>query len=159
MISLRTALALAAAAVAAACASGGARQKACAPVPTDQQVASSPVYAECAVDQKAQLLPRQTAAGSELPAGLSCARIALNVVVDSLGVVVPSSAKVERSTNEAFTTSVLRALPSLRYEPARVNGRRVAQLVHYEARVASRLVVAPVGSNPTRASAPVRAAC
>ena len=61
-------------------------------------------------------------------AGLA-GRVVAEFVVDSMGRVRAGSATIVESTHEAFAASVRRTLPSLRFTPARVQGRRVAQRV------------------------------
>jgi TonB family protein len=53
-------------------------------------------------------------------------------VVDSSGFADASSFEVLRSTHDEFTTAVRRALPDMRFNPARIGRRRVRQLVEQE---------------------------
>lgn len=50
-------------------------------------------------------------------------------VVDTLGHADPSSLKFRKSTNELFAAAVRTALPSMRFLPAEVGGRKVRQQV------------------------------
>jgi len=50
-------------------------------------------------------------------------------VVDTTGYILPGSFKVLSSTNEAFTTAVRDALPTLQFTPAEVGGHKVRQLL------------------------------
>jgi TonB family protein len=50
-------------------------------------------------------------------------------VVDAEGMVETSTLKVLKSTDPAFTKAVAEALPTMRFDPARVKGRAVKQLV------------------------------
>ena len=56
-------------------------------------------------------------------------QVLVEFVVDSTGRVRPGSLQVVESTHELFTSSVRRTIPSFRFTPARVQGRRVAQRV------------------------------
>lgn len=50
-------------------------------------------------------------------------------VVDTTGLAVPASLKIFKSTDQLFTQSLVAALPTLRFTPALVGGRKVKQLV------------------------------
>jgi protein TonB len=50
-------------------------------------------------------------------------------VVGTDGTVDPSTLQVVRSSDPAFTTAVRDAIPALRFQPARVGGRAVRQLI------------------------------
>ena len=50
-------------------------------------------------------------------------------IVDERGIVDPSTLKVLKSTDPAFTAAVQTALPTMRFSPARVKGRAVKQMV------------------------------
>lgn len=56
-------------------------------------------------------------------------RVVAEFVVDSTGRVRPGSLVIVESTHEPFATSVRRTVPALRFTPARVQGRPVAQRV------------------------------
>ena len=56
-------------------------------------------------------------------------RVLAEFVVDSTGRVRPGSLVIVSSDHELFTSSVRRTVPSFRFTPARVQGRRVAQRV------------------------------
>ena len=49
--------------------------------------------------------------------------------MDERGIVDPSTLKVLKSTDPAFTAAVQTALPTMRFSPARVKGRAVKQMV------------------------------
>lgn len=55
--------------------------------------------------------------------------VTLRFVIDTAGVVEPGSAVVVRSDHELFTAATLRALPTHRFLPAEVGGRKVRMLV------------------------------
>ena len=50
-------------------------------------------------------------------------------IVDANGMVEPSTLKVLKSTDPAFTKAVAEALPTMRFTPARVHGKAVKQVV------------------------------
>jgi protein TonB len=56
-------------------------------------------------------------------------RVLAEFVVDSTGRVRPGSLVIVSSDHELFASSVRRTVPSFRFTPARVQGRRVAQRV------------------------------
>lgn len=60
--------------------------------------------------------------------------VTLEFVVDARGRLDWSSLKVVNETHPYFTRAVMEALASARWEAARLNGRRVAQLVRYPVR-------------------------
>jgi len=67
------------------------------------------------------------------PAELKAAKVSGEVlaqfVVDTLGYVQLSTYKVLKSDHQLFTEAVKNALPTLRYTPAEIGGRKVKQLV------------------------------
>ena len=72
---------------------------------------------------KAPQFPRELRA-----AGIEGEMIAA-FVVDSTGRPIPSTFKVVKSSHDLFTKSVADALPELRFTPASIGGKKVAQLV------------------------------
>lgn len=50
-------------------------------------------------------------------------------VVDTTGIAVPGSLRILESTSQSFTDAVRTALPSMRFIPAEVKGRKVKQLI------------------------------
>lgn len=67
------------------------------------------------------------------PDSLRTARVPGNAlaqfVVDTNGVVDPSTVKIVSATNPLFADAVQNALPNMRFLPAIVNGRKIRQLV------------------------------
>ena len=51
------------------------------------------------------------------------------LVVGANGEVLPGSLKVLRSSHQLFTDAVRAALPSMRFEPAEVEGKKVRQMI------------------------------
>lgn len=79
----------------------------------------------------ATMLP--SSVGPKYPDALRAANVKGNVmtmyVVNSDGMIDTASLKVLQSSSPAFTAAVRVALPSMRYQPARVGGRQVRELV------------------------------
>lgn len=88
-------------------------------------------YFEFQVEQPVRPLPGNT--GPRYPAELRAAQVEGTVlaqfVVDTLGNFEPASFKVLRSDHALFTQTVRDALVGIAFEPARVGGRKVRQLV------------------------------
>lgn len=89
------------------------------------------VYTEVEVEQ-----PAEPVAGNKLPdfpAGLQQAGVEGNVVAQFVvrfdGTIDASSIRILSSSHPGFADSVRDALPTLRYQPARLRGRAVSQLV------------------------------
>lgn len=55
--------------------------------------------------------------------------VRLQFVVDTTGRVEMSSVRVERATNELFSSAARAAVPRMRFYPAEIGGRKVRQLV------------------------------
>jgi protein TonB len=58
--------------------------------------------------------------------------VAAEFVVDQSGRADVTSLRIISSTNDAFVESIRRALPRMRFRPARIGGRAVAQLVQQQ---------------------------
>ena len=93
-------------------------------------VAGGPVYRACAVKTKAVLLTtdirpdfRPTVTGN------TCYSAEVEFVVDARGLPETRTARVVRTNNQAFAESVLSLLPRLRFEPAKLDGVPVRQIV------------------------------
>jgi TonB family protein len=93
-------------------------------------IIESDAYFEFQVERQAAALPGPS---PRYPAMLHSANIEGTVlaqfVVDTTGRVVPSTFKVVASSHELFTQAVRNILAELRYTPAEVGGRKVAQVV------------------------------
>jgi hypothetical protein len=121
--------------VAAACASGGGGKSNCMPVPQALQLAG-PVYRDCEVSRRAEPL---TLPSIDLPKGsdgsTGCYVAWFDVVVDTAGHILQSTAKQVRTNNQPFAEAVKRALSEVRYTPAEKGAQRVAQLVRFKASI------------------------
>jgi TonB family protein len=78
--------------------------------------------------------------------------VLMQFVVDTMGRADTSSFKVLRSTHEAFTRAVLTVLPTMRFYPAEIAGRKVKQMVQQPFTFAiahSRMIKRDTGFIPT----------
>jgi TonB family protein len=86
---------------------------------------------EFTLDEAARPLP--TTGWPTYPADMRIAKregeVLARFVVGTDGTVDPSTLQVVRSSDPAFTTAVRDAIPALRFQPARVGGRAVRQLI------------------------------
>jgi TonB family protein len=98
------------------------------PVP----MSAKQTYFEFQVEQTVTARPG-TSPAPKYPAELRAANIEGEVLaqftVDTTGAPIVETFKVLRSTHDLFTQAVRNALPTLRFNPARVGGRPVRQLV------------------------------
>ena len=97
-----------------------------------QQMKSTDVFFEFQVEAPVRQLP--TSSGPTYPAAARTEQregeVLAQFVVDTAGLVVPGTYKVLRAIGgDEFVVAVREGLPSLRFEPARVGGRKVKQLV------------------------------
>ena len=129
-----------------ACA-GHRRSPACEPLPLEFLTAG-PAYPECAVARRA--VPTQGARVelAEPPVGSSgCFSAEYDVVVDTTGRLVTSTARLAHTNNPAYADALKRQLNEVRYRPAEKDGQRVQQLVRYKAGVAWVTAVVPRGAS------------
>lgn len=108
------------------------RRGVCPPLPekTDE---SPPVYLPCQVDREAREA-RSNAKLNWVPAAgeitsTACFRAEVRFVVDALGYPEPGTAALVSTNNRGFGTAVMALVPDLRYQPARLKGRPVRQVV------------------------------
>ena len=90
-----------------------------------------PVYYEFQVDKAARgstasVVPDYP---RELKASAIDGHVLAEYIVDTLGHADPTSLKIRESSHELFAGAVRRVLPSMRFTPASLNGRKVRQLV------------------------------
>jgi protein TonB len=55
--------------------------------------------------------------------------VLVQFVVDTTGLYEPGTVKILQSSHELFTAAVRDALPSLKFSPAEIGGRKVRQIV------------------------------
>lgn len=142
----------------AACASAGGSAKDLAESPDGRRadcalrsqdsvfLARGVVYRDCAVDVRARLVTPVRADFS--PPRPACYSVTMEFVVDTAGVVDTRSARVTRTTDNAFAESVSLTLPRLRFHPALRDGIKVNQIVSHGAMMSSIVVRVPAGSPP-----------
>ena len=142
--------------VSVGCASGGkppvsGERGSCSLRAADSALArSGPVYRDCAVDREARLLTSNVRMDFT-PSRSNCYAAEIEVVVDAQGVPEMTTARVVRTTDGAFAEAALATLARHRYEPARVNGQPVRQIVMYQPKLTgtvTRVVVTGSGSQP-----------
>jgi hypothetical protein len=89
--------------------------------------------------------------------GQTCLRATIDVVVDSTGRPLPETARLVRATDPGFGVAVLSNLGGMRFEPARKDGRPVAQLVRFDQAIMA--VVVPAGTPRSAVRPPHRPPC
>jgi hypothetical protein len=126
------------------CAARTPRAEACSPVPQAQWLGTLPVYRACSVDRAARPLGATPRVQYSPSGRVACFRATIDVVVDTLGRPVPSTATTIRSTDAGFLQALLTALEGRRYEPALRGGRVVPQIVRVDEVVERRVVIMPL---------------
>ena len=89
----------------------------------------TPLYRACAVSVKAR--PIANAVRPDFrPTGRdrTCFSAVIQVAVDTAGFPEGRTARVVRATDPGFAAAVIAIIPAMRFEPARLGGRRVRQL-------------------------------
>jgi hypothetical protein len=107
----------------------------CTGTPIDPLVVAGPVYRDCDVDRPAHLRgtapqPAWTPATAEARDG-RCFRAEFQFVVDTLGVPNLATLQAVSANHTDYAEAVRSTLAGLRYEPARLDGRPVRQIVVY----------------------------
>jgi hypothetical protein len=143
-----------------ACASGSRAPRACAE-PHPDFLRAGEVYAECAVDQKAEIrvASRPDMSGFRPAGATACLYADIDVVVDSAGFPLRHTAKVTRTNDSRYADIVMAALSSSTFYPAKKAGRPVKQLFRYSVKAQMMSVVVPAGSSPSRPSAALTPPC
>ena len=126
-------------------------KKRCTGEPADSALAargSGPIYRDCEVERPAQLRTLDfpidfQPTGSILPSG-GCYRAEFQFVVDTTGRPEPSTVRPSPGNDRGLEDAVRPGLSQLRYDPARLAGNRVRQIVLYK-----RAVEPIVRVNPT----------
>ncbi len=131
------------------------KSKRCSGTPVDSTAMAGPIYQDCQVDKPAKRKGASPRLNWESSAGASpngrCYRAEFQFVVNEFGGVVPGSIQATSSNDATFEQAVQGSLVRLRYEPAKLDGRAVAQVVVYK-QTASVVVV--VSSSPLRGAPP-----
>lgn len=140
--------------VVAACASAGHQRdaSACQLGRNDSAfIAGRTLYRDCAVDERARLLTTEIHPDFHPSGGRLCYSADLEFVVDTTGLPETRTAHVTRATDPQFGDAVLATLRTWKYEPARLQGRPVRQLVVERRTIVgvTRVdVLVPVGAAP-----------
>jgi hypothetical protein len=77
----------------------------------------------------------------------ACYTAEVEFVVDTVGLVELSTARVTRSNDPAFARALLAVLPRYRYDPARLGGIPVRQIATATETIATRVVAVPAGGS------------
>ena len=122
---------------------GGAQQKVkCQLSRADSAyITGKPLYRDCAVDQRAELVGREPSFDFRPLTRLRCYNAVIEFVVDSTGAPEAETAHVLRTTTPDFAEAIVTTLPRFRYRPARKDGVPVRQIVRIERKVTSTIVV------------------
>ena len=147
----------------------GEQTRRCVPATVDPRYARfGIVYTACEVEKAATPLRQSGATATERVDAIatmssrsrspssSCSSAEVEFVVDEEGRVITESARVIRSTDAAYGESVLRALPALRFTPARKEGRPVRQLMRHGRAIGTTVVAVRGGGAPVRTARPPR---
>jgi hypothetical protein len=97
-------------------------------------LASQPLYRDCAVDQKAQLIglaPTPDLSQLQLRRVGRYSAV-IQFVVDSAGIPESNTVRVARTSSDDFAQAIITTIPRLRYRPARKGGIAVRQIVTIE---------------------------
>ena len=100
---------------------------------------TGPVYRDCEVDQPAKRRGKDPSLDFDLSrvrTELTCLRVSLEFVVDTLGKPEPATVRVVSSDHRDLEAAVLGSLPRLQYVPARRAGYPARQIVSYTRAVA-----------------------
>lgn len=120
-------------------------KRGCPDTPSDSVPSGMRVYQACQVDRAARLRgkaphPDWTPAVSSIRDG-SCFRADFQFVVDTAGIPEAETIHEVGATDASFQQAVKEVIPYLKYEPAKLGGASVRQLVTYHQSVAVGRVV------------------
>lgn len=109
-----------------------------------------PVYRDCAVTQRAQLLNRTANPDfhPDISSGRSCYSADIKFVVDPTGTPESENATVVTSTDPAFGQAALAAVMRWSYKPAQLHDVPVRQIVREKVAIAAVVVAVPAGQTP-----------
>ena len=140
--------------VAGASANGDMSAGGCALRPQDSTFAASgPVYRDCAVSSKAYLLttdihPDFQASRAAMKSGV-CAVAEVDYVVGADGYVEARTAHIVKTNNPTYADAVVAILPQWRFEPAKLDGVPVRQIISAKEWIQGGVVVMPAGQKPS----------
>jgi hypothetical protein len=121
----------------------------CAAPPTDSILLATHAFAACQVDREARRrggepkLDWKQTPGNVDPG--SCYVAEFEFVVDTMGAVEEPSIRLLSSTDGDHEDAVRESISKLRYEPARLAGRKVRQLVKYQRKTTIRVMIRSTG--------------
>jgi TonB family protein len=95
------------------------------------RAAAEKAYFEFEAEKQATLAPgsAQPVYPPELRAAHTEGQVLAQFVVDTRGRFTPGSLRILRSSHAAFSESVVKALPEMRFIPAEIDGHKVSQIV------------------------------
>jgi len=135
-------------------------KRGCPDMPSDTSSKSRPVYEACQVDQEARQRGSSPRVEWQPPSADlrngACYSADFRFVVDTLGAPELESIVEVGGFDESFRQAVKDVIPRLRYEPAKLKGAPVRQIVAYKQSAAMRVVVSssPIGGRPPSSSRP-----
>jgi hypothetical protein len=107
------------------------------------------VYRDCAVSVRAKLVPtsmRIDYRPTQVRNG--CYTAEIEMVVDTLGSAEVRTAQIIRTNDRGFAEAALANISTWRFEPARIDGKAVRQIVLEKPTMSTMVVVVPAGSSP-----------
>ena len=117
----------------------------CPAPPTDSVLLATHAFADCQVDKQARRRggePKvnwQQTPGNVDPG--SCYMAEFEFVVDTSGAIEEPSIRLISSTDGDYEDAVRETISKLRYEPARLAGRKVRQVVRYHRKASIRVMI------------------
>ena len=135
-------------------AAGDASAAGCALRPQDSTFALlGPVFRDCQVQTKAALLtkdirPDFRPSTTNTKSG-NCYSAELEYVVNEQGAVETKTVRVVKTTDQALADAIISILPQWKFEPAKLNGVAVRQIVSDTYSIQSQVVIVPAGTRPS----------
>ena len=132
-----------------ACASAKRAERPCEP-PHPDFLRVGEVYASCAVDKLAEvrMMSRPDMSGYRPVGNTACVFADIDIVIDTAGFPIGSTAKVTRTNDPRYADIARSALLSTTFYPAKKGDRPVMQLFRYGSKAQMMTVVVPAGSLP-----------
>jgi hypothetical protein len=110
------------------------------------------VHRGCEVDRSARLQSDMRVRPMDLDARIQCHKVALDFVVDTLGIPEVQTARLISTNSDGLAEAVRAALGSLRYRPAQLDNLPVRQLVLYEMKMRVRVTISSSPRGPSGAA-------
>ena len=125
------------------------RRRECPVLPTDSALLASHAFDECQVEKKVRRRggePRlDWRADPATVEPSSCYLAEFEFVVDTTGAVEEPTIRLLASTDGDYEDAVRESIFKLRYEPARLAGRKVRQVVRYQRKQNIRMMIRSTG--------------